>query len=204
MSCTWSVPRFATLGLVAAAACAYDARAPLPSEPSAGGAPQLSASAVAAAAMSSGTGRHIVSFSGSLPTNFAAQVTALGGKVLWVSPGSGLAAVSGLQGTVTKGPTQPVCRVGQPCSAPAQVTLVFRRTAAPARVYRTCSTATGAYRITLPAGYYAVFVRSSPMLFLSRPTSPGRTLSSAPRPSPSSCSTAESIISTTTSWGWWT
>ena len=48
--------------------------------------------------MSSGTGRHIVSFSGSLPTNFAAQVTALGGKVLWVSPGSGLAAVSGLQG----------------------------------------------------------------------------------------------------------
>src|SRR5438045_10289 len=35
--------------------------------------------------------------------------------------------VSGLHGTVTKGPTAPVCRVGQPCSAPAQVTLLFRR-----------------------------------------------------------------------------
>jgi subtilisin family serine protease len=43
--------------------------------------------------------RHIVSFSGSVPTDFAAQVAALGGKVLWVSSGGGLAAVSGLQGS---------------------------------------------------------------------------------------------------------
>jgi len=43
--------------------------------------------------------RHIVSFSGSGPTDFAKQVAALGGKVLWVSPGSGLAAVSGLKGS---------------------------------------------------------------------------------------------------------
>jgi subtilisin family serine protease len=43
--------------------------------------------------------RHIVSFSGSVPTDFALQVVALGGKVLWVSPGSGLAAVSGLKGS---------------------------------------------------------------------------------------------------------
>src|SRR2546423_873425 len=35
----------------------------------------------------------------SVPADFAAQVAALGGKVLWVSPGSGLAAVSGLQGS---------------------------------------------------------------------------------------------------------
>src|SRR5437867_6606901 len=41
----------------------------------------------------------MVSFSGSVPADFAAQVAALGGKVLWVSPGSGLAAVSGLQGS---------------------------------------------------------------------------------------------------------
>src|SRR3954447_5693302 len=61
--------------------------------------------------------------------------------------------VSGLHGTVAKGPTQPVCRVGQPCTAPAQVTLLFRR---PGRTYRTRSTATGAYRIALPAGYYTV------------------------------------------------
>jgi|KBSSwiStaDraftv2_1062776.scaffolds.fasta_scaffold4573699_1 hypothetical protein len=63
---------------------------------------------------------------------------------------------SGLHGIVMKGPTQPVCRVGQPCSAPAQVTLLFRRTGPAPRLYRTRSTATGAYRITLPAGYYTV------------------------------------------------
>lgn len=68
-----------------------------------------------------------------------------------------LIAVAGLHGTVTKGPTAPVCRVGQPCSAPAQVTLLFRRATTPAaRVYRTRSTTTGTYRITLPAGYYTV------------------------------------------------
>jgi preprotein translocase subunit YajC len=61
--------------------------------------------------------------------------------------------VSGLHGTVTKGPTAPVCRVGQPCSAPAQVTLVFRRLG---HVYRTHSTAQGTYRITLRPGYYTV------------------------------------------------
>ncbi len=42
------------------------------------------------------TGRHIVSFSGQAPSLFAGQVGSLGGKVLWVSSGSGLAAVSGL------------------------------------------------------------------------------------------------------------
>jgi hypothetical protein len=61
--------------------------------------------------------------------------------------------VSGLHGTVTKGPTMPVCRVGQPCSAPAQVTLVFRRAG---RVYSTRSSAAGRYRIVLPSGYYTV------------------------------------------------
>ncbi len=67
-----------------------------------------------------------------------------------------LAAVvllSGLQGTVTKGPTMPVCRVGRPCSAPAQVTLIFRRAG---HTYRTRSAADGRYRITLPPGYYTV------------------------------------------------
>jgi hypothetical protein len=60
---------------------------------------------------------------------------------------------SGLHGTVTKGPTAPVCRVGHPCSAPAQVTLLFRRAA---RIYRARTTTTGVYRVTLPAGYYTV------------------------------------------------
>jgi hypothetical protein len=60
---------------------------------------------------------------------------------------------SGLHGTVMKGPTTPVCRAGQPCSAPAQVTLLFRRAG---HVYRARSSANGLYRITLPAGYYTV------------------------------------------------
>jgi hypothetical protein len=60
---------------------------------------------------------------------------------------------SGLHGTVMKGPTAPVCRTGVPCSAPASVTLVFRRAG---HVYRARSTQAGAYRITLPAGYYTV------------------------------------------------
>jgi hypothetical protein len=64
-----------------------------------------------------------------------------------------IALVSGLHGTVFKGPTQPVCRQGQPCSGPAQVTLLFRRGT---RTYRTRSSTTGVYRIALPAGYYTV------------------------------------------------
>jgi hypothetical protein len=60
---------------------------------------------------------------------------------------------SGLHGMVTKGPTTPVCRAGEPCSAPVQVTLVFRRAG---HVYRARSSQMGLYRITLPAGYYTV------------------------------------------------
>lgn len=62
-------------------------------------------------------------------------------------------ALSGLQGTVTKGPTQPVCRQDLPCTAPAQVTLIFQRGTRSTRVR---STAMGRYRAILPAGYYTV------------------------------------------------
>ena len=61
--------------------------------------------------------------------------------------------LSGLHGTVTKGPTMPVCRVGRPCSAPVQVTLVFRRAG---HVYRARSGTDGRYRIVLLPGYYTV------------------------------------------------
>ena len=61
--------------------------------------------------------------------------------------------LSGFHGVVTKGPTMPVCRVGEPCSAPAQVTLLFRRAG---HTFRTRSTADGRYRITLAPGYYTV------------------------------------------------
>src|SRR5207249_10726908 len=72
----------------------------IPSQPTvaatAARAPQFAAVARGSAATNN---RHIVTFSGSVPRDFAAQVAALGGKVLWVSSGSGLAAVRGLQGS---------------------------------------------------------------------------------------------------------
>src|SRR6185437_844872 len=44
-------------------------------------------------------GRHIVTFRGQIPTDFAAQIGHLGGQVLWTSPGAGLAVVRGLSST---------------------------------------------------------------------------------------------------------
>jgi len=67
--------------------------------------------------------------------------------------------LSGLHGTVTRGPTMPVCRVGVPCTAPVQATLVFRRTGTgpmAGHVYRTRSAADGRYRVVLLPGYYTV------------------------------------------------
>ncbi len=95
MSPVRSVSRFAAVSLVVVGACVRDAR--LPSEPPARQAPQFAAVASSGGA-SAATGRHIVSFSGAVPTDFTSRVEALGGKVLWVSAGSRLAAVSGLQG----------------------------------------------------------------------------------------------------------
>ncbi len=101
VSLVTSVSRCAVLGLVAAAACLDDAR--VPSEQVARRAPALSAmtmsSATPATGSAAGTGRHIVSFAGAVPVGFAKRVHALGGTVLWVSPGSGLAVVSGLTGS---------------------------------------------------------------------------------------------------------
>src|SRR2546427_2065685 len=82
VSLVTSVSRCAVLGLVAAAACLDDAR--VPSEQVARRAPALSAMTVSSA--------------GAVPVDFAARVHALGGTVLWVSSGSGLATVSGLSG----------------------------------------------------------------------------------------------------------
>ena len=99
MSLPSSAFRLATLGLVAMAACLDDAR--VPSEQAARRAPGLSAMTLSTAATSgtvAGTGRHIVSFAGAVPVDFGARVHALGGTVVWVAPGSGLATVSGLSG----------------------------------------------------------------------------------------------------------
>jgi hypothetical protein len=67
---------------------------------------------------------------------------------------------SGLHGTVMRGPTTPVCRVGVPCSAPAAgVRLRFVRhhhVAARARVRKN-----GTYSVRLAPGIYTVFFTPS-------------------------------------------
>jgi len=79
--------------------------------------------------------------------------------ILLPATGPSSATGSGLYGTVHKGPIRPVCQLGVPCDAPAQLTLVFSSMASsptsrqPVRV-RTDKL--GRYRIALPAGYYQV------------------------------------------------
>ena len=73
---------------------------------------------------------------------------------------AGAATPSGLYGTVTKGPTQPVCRPNVPCSGPAAgVTLTFRRGGTVARVR---TSALGRYRIRLAPGVYTVQTNAKP------------------------------------------
>lgn len=78
------------LALAVLAACSEPVSAPAR--------PTVSYNAVVAAADAGGqvTGRHIVSFTGAAPADFAAQVQALGGSVVWISNETGLATVSGL------------------------------------------------------------------------------------------------------------
>jgi len=61
---------------------------------------------------------------------------------------------SGLYGIVKRGPITPVCKVGVPCDAPVQVTLVFQREGRD--VSRTRSATDGRYRIAVSSGYYTV------------------------------------------------
>lgn len=62
---------------------------------------------------------------------------------------------SGLRGVVMRGPTSPVCRVDEPCEAPAaNVVLVFKQ--AGHVVARTTTGPKGGYRIGLKPGRYAV------------------------------------------------
>jgi hypothetical protein len=69
---------------------------------------------------------------------------------------------SGLHGVVKKGPIKPVCRAGEPCDAPAQVTLTFSSTTATnagAMLTFTTKLRTdkhGRYRVALPPGFYTV------------------------------------------------
>jgi hypothetical protein len=78
---------------------------------------------------------------------------ALGAAALAATAGGTIR--SGLYGTVTRGPTRPVCEVDQPCEAPAaDVTLVFYREGR--RIARVRTNDQGKYRITLRPGRYLV------------------------------------------------
>jgi hypothetical protein len=71
--------------------------------------------------------------------------------------------VSGLHGVVTRGPTQPVCQVGTPCSAPAVgIELVFSRAGHVVARVRTGSG--GRYAVRLAPGDYAVGVQPQPKI----------------------------------------
>ncbi|HEY2354182.1 MAG TPA: hypothetical protein VGH79_04705 [Gaiellaceae bacterium] len=61
-----------------------------------------------------------------------------------------------LHGTVTRGPTTPVCRTGTPCSGPASgQRLVFKSGSGSTSVV---AAKDGSYSVSLPPGLYAVAV----------------------------------------------
>ena len=67
------------------------------------------------------------------------------------------AAIVGLFGTAVISPSQPVCRVDEPCTKPAAgMTLVFTSTRGAAKSVVT--TAKGTYRVRLAPGTYTVRV----------------------------------------------
>jgi len=69
-------------------------------------------------------------------------------------------ARSGVHGSVRRGPTQPVCQVGTPCTAPASgVRLTFSRGAV---VRQVRTNRRGRYSIRLAPGRYAVRVSRAP------------------------------------------
>jgi hypothetical protein len=73
-----------------------------------------------------------------------------------------LTLTTGLQGTVRRGPTQPVCMAGTPCTAPApRVSLTFM---SGFRSYSVTTDARGHYRIALPPGPYRVQLTRPPAL----------------------------------------
>lgn len=79
----------------------------------------------------------------------------------WLSAGATVG--TGLRGVVMRGPTSPVCVVGQPCSEPAAyVTLVFSRGGVD--VGRVTTTRDGRYRLRLAAGDYGVRLRRRPTI----------------------------------------
>jgi hypothetical protein len=69
---------------------------------------------------------------------------------------------SGLHGVVTRGPIQPVCQVGKPCTAPAVgAVLVFSHSGTGTLAARVRAGTGGRYAVHLAPGFYAVRVSPS-------------------------------------------
>ena len=84
----------------------------------------------------------------------AVGIAVLGALALGCGSAGG-ATATGLKGKVMRGPTQPVCRVSEPCEEPARgVKLVFYRSGKV--VARATTNQKGWYRVTLRPGRYAV------------------------------------------------
>ena len=74
-----------------------------------------------------------------------------------------LVLASGLHGTVTRGPTSPVCRVGVPCTAPAVGALLIFSHAGHA-VARVHTGTGGRYSVKLAPGEYTVALSPLPRI----------------------------------------
>ena len=80
---------------------------------------------------------------------------ALLATLVFGSASAGGGTATGLRGKVMRGPTQPVCRVNDPCEEPARgVRLVFYRSGKVAA--RATTNQKGWYRVTLRPGRYTV------------------------------------------------
>jgi hypothetical protein len=79
------------------------------------------------------------------------------------------AVLSGLFGTVSRGPITPVCEAGVPCSKPAAgVRLTFMRDGRAVKSVVTSST--GTYRVQLAPGSYSVRIRRMSRIERLKPT----------------------------------
>jgi hypothetical protein len=78
-------------------------------------------------------------------------------------PGGGAVSSTGLEGTMLRGPTRPVCQVDQPCTAPFKSGFVVLQGGR--IVARFQSDSAGRFRIQLPPGTYTVSPdESAPLL----------------------------------------
>ena len=78
-------------------------------------------------------------------------------------PGGGVVSSTGLEGTMLRGPTRPVCRVDQPCTAPFKSG--FEVLQGGQIIARFESDAEGHFLVHLPPGTYSVSAdESAPLL----------------------------------------